>query len=416
MKVCDGCKRNLETREFDERDYCHDCAMKASKNKKQELGMFYGLSSELTEEKVKIQFRKTEGEIKEEKKLHLLVESLVAELKQSIEENDSVLVFKKLEKLTKLLTSNGNVGSTLCDIEFPDFQINNLHNYIIRLVNNKKLEEAHQLAKVYVKLVDKFFEPVPGLAFNLMGFILEKKGEITSALEFYFNSILVMGKDASWEYKGWNTVHIREPPMDDEFIEDYLRAYTYIKSEYSRLKKHTKMIPLYEKEIIKLKKKPVEFNLNLKSISNLIQEINDIYIGKKEKKFFENVDQILGNIPLIEEHINNKKDWKEFIDFFYKLFYENTGNGKRLPNLFWKNDSQLLDNFFVMDIKHLRTDCYHVKDPKDRKRIVEVINKYTKKHSVSELDKNELNQFKKELVINAITFLEKIKGELKNGR
>lgn len=156
-------------------------------------------------------------------------------------------------------------------------------------------------------------------------------------------------------------------------------------------------------------KKSNVINEKSKIIIKLIVNANKLFIDKFGEDKFKLTPETTPIEQELSKIIHSDKNFKELIDFLYKLVYEGSGNGKRL-----KNEKVTV----IDDINYFRTDIRHEWRHGDKKkirykarRIQETYKKYTNKTSLSLLTSDDLYTLQLKLYNDLITFLDE---EIKN--
>ena len=157
-----------------------------------------------------------------------------------------------------------------------------------------------------------------------------------------------------------------------------------------------------------LKLSPDKKSLSVKELSekiaNLIVEANRVNIDKNAEDKIKLTPETTLITSKLSKVVRSDKDFKELIDFLYKLIYEGSGNGKRLYN----KGAQI-----ISDINYIRTDIRHEWRHGDKqkirykaKKIKETYQKYTSKSALSLLAAEDLYTFQVKLFNNLIDFID----------
>ncbi len=142
------------------------------------------------------------------------------------------------------------------------------------------------------------------------------------------------------------------------------------------------------------------------SIISILTQINKIYSTKNKEDLFKPTTELIGSIGKVSSPISSKRDFKELIDSLYKIFYEGSGSLVRIPQKLIGEES------IFIEIKNLRTDCFHDyehgvdgKILKKKEEISKVYEKYSGKKTIEEIEEINLIHFQRKL-------LEKIRNSL----
>ncbi|MBI2541530.1 hypothetical protein HYV80_02370 [Candidatus Woesearchaeota archaeon] len=241
---CERCKKNLETREFDGRNLCYDCAIKEYPPKK--LDFLYSKS-------VKYKFSKTQEELDEEEDYVKLADSIISKFKNQFEDGDIEGILNGV----KVFLKSKLIESEYFHDNFLDFFMNDFRDGIYTFLKNKKILDSgklDELSKSYVKIYSLMGEPPPqGLAHNVRGYVLDQMDKIEEAFEEYLNSL---------------KIHLDNIESGDEvlFMNDLIyswgrvkRVLTYFKKLPEKLEAKDRLLEEYTKYIRESKPKEKEF-------------------------------------------------------------------------------------------------------------------------------------------------------------
>ncbi len=210
---------------------------------------------------------------------------------------------------------------------------------------------------------------------------IEKGANASDAELIIFQSKVNQDADSKDSIQIRQNIIARRLVVFDEYYKDFLKIKEF-DEEYSKLK------------VLKDTKSLTDDCLEK------IASVNKEYSLKNGGDLFKLTNEFLSSLPKIGNVIQNKTDYKNFIDGLYKTIYEGSGSLSRIPKNLIKDDS------LWMEIKHLRTDLFHdiehgdiANIKKKQKVISNIYLKYCQKKSLSSLKINDLNIIQSKLLL-----------------
>lgn len=271
--VCEKCMRNIETREFDGKNLCYDCAFK-----KFDDGEFKGLLSP-DEYNVKRKFSRTQEEIEEEEFYKKNIKDILKQFDNILKKGEVDSYVNAIEKflnsdMLRVLHDEG-------DDNVHDFFLNDFRHRISDLLNKGKIEHAEKLAYLYIKFGKEYYIPVPGLMYEPIIEVETIKRNYNNVFEFL---ILVVKDqiDRIDELSEKDDIYEKLSEMKKlmNAIIDYNNK---LKNETLRLERDNKNLPIYEEHIkrifssisTKREGKLIAPNTPYGNVANLIKTINE---------------------------------------------------------------------------------------------------------------------------------------------
>lgn len=282
--VCDNCKRNLETREFNSRNLCFDCAIKEYPSQDSDLDF-------LNSESVRYKFSKVQDELDEEEYYSKIAEGIKSEFDKKFKDGD---IEGLLYKLRKLINSKF-IESEYFDNSFVDYFMNDFQNGIYIFLRNKQILDSgklDELSSLYVKIYSLMGEPVPGLAHNVRGDVLDTMNKIEDAFEEYLLALKLNLDNFDGD---WDTAY--------EFMDSLECSGERIKRAFSYLKIEARKVPELQR------------HLDLQD-----KFIRDDKLKREHKPRLISPDKPYSNLLHIRKTIEECAD---FIDWFDPYFTKN---------------------------------------------------------------------------------------------
>lgn len=145
-------------------------------------------------------------------------------------------------------------------------------------------------------------------------------------------------------------------------------------------------------------------------VFGLLGDCNNIYASKAKAEIFRLTNRMLKRMADVGKPAKTKDDFGNLIDALYEIIYEGSGNLKRIPEDFKRED------FIGFTIKFLRTDLRHDlehgKEKEIRKkkmRLAKIYQHYTTKTTISSLETVDFPKFQIKILRELKSFLANLK-------
>ena len=230
--ACENCGKVLETREFDGKNLCYDCAIKLCPPTPIEKKLSIDI---LNNKSVKYKFSKTQEEIKKEEFYKKNIKNVLKQFDDIFKREEFDYYVNAIEKfLNSDVLQVLNQGALNDDI--MEFFLNEFRDRIYDLLNKGKIEHAEKLACLYINYGKKYYL-VPGLMYEPLIQVKKAKEEWEEVVEYMILSL----KDKIERYEEYDW-------QEDisESIQDLSKIMKNLFSYIRKLKIDSKNLEVYD--------------------------------------------------------------------------------------------------------------------------------------------------------------------------